>query len=965
MKLLLIILISATFVIAGVFSVDYLWKTQQQAVDGRAETKFSGHKHGEEFEKHFGKGTGKPALDPQQALAAFRIAPDFQIELVAAEPLVVDPVAMAWDESGHLYVVEMRGFMRNLEGEGEDDPVGQVVVLFDDNKDGTMDRNIVFADKLVNPRAIAIVKDGILIGEPPNLLFCPDSDRDFQCDEKIRIGAYANNRGGNVEHSENALYYGLDNWLYNAKSDRKLQFKNGKLVEKPTLFRGQWGITQDNLGRLYYNNSINLITADFYPAEHVYDRFAGTIPAGLGISLTDEDELHSVRETPGVNRGYVEGVLREDRRLRKPTAASGLLAYRGGQLPEIYDGDVFVTEPAANVIAHFKIESNGLELEAKHQLYEDPEWRRREFLASTDERFRPVDIKTGPDGALYVIDMYRGLIQYKVYLTDYLRKYVLQQELEQPLGMGRIYRIVHKDGGDMESVPQLANLSGEQLAYALTGKSSWQRDTAQRLLVAGQYDGAVDTLRNILHDASGPGVIHALWTLKGLNALAREDVLPVLQSDDYSSVVQALRAGHEVLQVDDVLGLLDSEKQEDILRQQIIFNLSRWPESRQVQRTLIALLDSHIANPYLNQAILATVKELEMTFLSLLLAEEAWQNESGERAAFLVSLARSAYLSARGDLRAGELQTGHIEQLLDLIIQSVNIQIWQQKALLEGIASSVTYRNFEPVMMAVKPKFFTDSKLRAALPQIVDAAGRAFTWPDDVRIDGVPPLTEEQEAMMAKGEEFYGICANCHGREGAGVAGLAPSLVNSPWVTGPPEWLGRMILQGITGPIEVDGEVWEKTMPGHAQQLELDNEMLAGLMIYIRRSWGNTGSPVDLELVEEIRRATVDRHAPWTVAELESIPFTSPYSAYTGTYKVDFMDMALSDRGGKLFAKPSWGEPMAMRHVYQQLYSGSTSRGEVTLDFMLDDAGNVSGVTMVMGENKVFLPKVDESKNSE
>ena len=193
-----------------------------------------------------------PVLTPAEALDSFSIAPGFAIEPVAAEPLVEDPVAIAWDEAGNLYVAEMRGFMPDAYGTGQTAAVGAVVRLADLDGDGVYDRREVLADKLVLPRAVAIVNEGLLFAEPPNLWLCPNTDgraATIRCDDRVSLGAYGD-QPGSVEHAENGLLMGLDNWLYSAKSARRLRIDQGRLVSEPTLFRGQWGISKDNAGRL-------------------------------------------------------------------------------------------------------------------------------------------------------------------------------------------------------------------------------------------------------------------------------------------------------------------------------------------------------------------------------------------------------------------------------------------------------------------------------------------------------------------------------------------------------------------------------------------------------------------------------------------------------------------------------------------------------------------------------------------
>ena len=202
-----------------------------------------------------------PVLSPEEALDAFATAPGFNIELVAAEPLVEDPVAITWDEDGRLYVAEMRGFMPDAFGTGQTAPVGMVVRLTDADEDGRLDRREVLLDALVLPRAIAVVNAGLLVGEPPDLWLCPTAtgrSADIDCAARKRIGDYGDPASNSVEHDENGLLPGLDNWLYNAKSARRLRLLGGELEVEETLFRGQWGIAQDDDGRLYYNTNSNL-----------------------------------------------------------------------------------------------------------------------------------------------------------------------------------------------------------------------------------------------------------------------------------------------------------------------------------------------------------------------------------------------------------------------------------------------------------------------------------------------------------------------------------------------------------------------------------------------------------------------------------------------------------------------------------------------------------------------------------
>ena len=462
---------------------------------------------------------------PQKALDTLKMAPGFRVELVAAEPLVEDPVAMAWDGEGRLWVVEMRGFMPDVDGTGEDVRNGQVVVLEDTNADGKMDKSTVFLDKLQMPRAIAMVEGGVLVSEPPYLWYCEDTDGDLVSDRKTEVfKGYG--KQGPVEHTENALTPAIDNWMYNAKSSRRVQFKEGKIISDKTRSRGQWGLAMDDYGRLYYTTNSNYLFSDW------------DIYHNLGTKFTKrpvkDSSVYPIRVNPGINRGYKGKMLRDDGRLNRITAISGPAIYRGGQYPDDYIGSAFIPEPAANVLTlHTLQESDGgKRLKSNHELYKDDKWGKREFLASPDERFRPVSTYHGPDGCIYVVDMYRGILQHKVYVTSFLRKQILERGLDKPLGLGRIYRIVYDENPVDYSSPKLQDAAVDRLIKTLSHRNGWWRSTAQRLLVERNDKSAIPALKKTATVAeSHLARIHALWTLHGMNALDHETSVAALEDE--------------------------------------------------------------------------------------------------------------------------------------------------------------------------------------------------------------------------------------------------------------------------------------------------------------------------------------------------------------------------------------------------------------------------------------------------
>jgi mono/diheme cytochrome c family protein len=472
--------------------------------------------------------SSSPALSPKQSLKKMEVEEGFKVELIAAEPLVHSPTAMSFDEKGRMWVVEMQSYMLDTLGTGEEQPSGNIVILEDKDQDGTFESRTVFMDSLVMPRAICLIEDGILVAEPPFLWYITiQNDRPSKkvlVDDEYAIG-------GNVEHQPNGLVRALNNRIYNAKSDKRYRKVGDEWIIEKTHFRGQWGIAQDNYGRLYYNhNSANVLGDYFLPgfgATNTNQRKVG----GFNETIVPDNRVYPSRPTSGVNRGYMDGILDSNLRLVNFTAASALTIYRGDLFDNEYSFNAFVPEPAANLIKRNILRENGNTIEG-NQAYEE-----KEFLRSVDVRFRPVTISNGPDGALYVVDMYRGIIQHKTYLTDYLIGEIKLRELDHPNSYGRIYRIAPKKS-KRESVSFSTN--AEELVSLLAHPNGWTRDKAQQLLIDKKVTEAVPKLRALLKDSDNSlARIHALWTLEGLGAITSEDVIPLLNQRDWHVQMQA------------------------------------------------------------------------------------------------------------------------------------------------------------------------------------------------------------------------------------------------------------------------------------------------------------------------------------------------------------------------------------------------------------------------------------------
>ncbi|WP_434547555.1 DUF7133 domain-containing protein [Parapedobacter pyrenivorans] len=468
-------------------------------------------------------------LSPAASLRAMEVAEGFDVELVASEPLVAAPVAMTFDERGRMWIVEMDGYMPDTLGTGEEAPVGRIVILEDRNGDGRMDERTVFLDSLVMPRAICLVDGGLLMAEPPNLWFY-EIEADRPIGKTLVDSVYAD--GGNVEHQPNGLLRALDNWIYSAKYDRRYRrLPDGTWQKGKTHFRGQWGISQDNWGRLYYNDNSSNLSGDYFPPGLGVGNPNQRNVAGYGEVVVPDKRVYPVHPTTGVNRGYMDGVLDSAGRLLNFTAACGPLVYRGGVITGM---NAFVAEPSANLIKRNVLKTEGY-LVSGEQAYQG-----REFLASHDERFRPVNLYDGPDGSLYILDMYRGIIQHSTYLTPYLKNEIAVRGLTLPLGMGRIYRVFPKaEKGDRVTMPQRT----DSLIALLGHPNGWVRDKAQHVLIDRQANDAAGALRSLLQTGRNPlQVIHALWTLEGLGLLTIDDVRLVLRYPQWQVQAQALAA---------------------------------------------------------------------------------------------------------------------------------------------------------------------------------------------------------------------------------------------------------------------------------------------------------------------------------------------------------------------------------------------------------------------------------------
>jgi putative membrane-bound dehydrogenase-like protein len=481
-----------------------------------------------------------PALPPEEALKTFYMPPGYRVELVASEPLIQEPVALDWDLDGRLWAVEMPGFMADIRGSNEHDPIGRVVVLEDTNGDGRMDKRTVFADHLVLARSLKVLDRGVLVAEPPNVWQMRDTNGDLRMDTKELVTDRYGRFEGDPQNNANGFYWAMDNRMYTAgQSDIQLRLKDGVFEIQPTLARGEWGVTQDDAGRTYRNTNESALHVDLVPTSYYARNPNLARTRGSYERLADENpELNTVwpvRPNPGTNRAYQIGIDREDGSLARFTAVCAPLVYRGDRLPAELYGNVFVAEPAANLVSRIIVSDNGTGLRARKA------YDRGEFLASTDERFRPVFLTNAPDGTLYIADMYRGIIEHRISITEYLRDQIVARKLEQPTGYGRIYRVMHETTRRDTTRP-FASASPQLLVDALSHPNGWRRDTAQRLLVERGAKTVIPALSALAAKAPDWRTrLHALWTLDGVDAIQPANVVAALEDPSRDVRAAAIR----------------------------------------------------------------------------------------------------------------------------------------------------------------------------------------------------------------------------------------------------------------------------------------------------------------------------------------------------------------------------------------------------------------------------------------
>ncbi len=566
---------------------------------------------------------------PEESLAEFEIQDDgYYIEVVAAEPLVDQPVLCTWDGDGNLYVAEMATYMNDIAGSDTLTQRSQVVRLEDTDGDCRMDKRIIFAKDLKLPRVILPLDDRILIGETDtnDLYAYRDTDGDGVADER-ELWWQGGNRGGNLEHQHSGLIWAMDNWIYSTKSNYRLRYQNGKVI-KQTINndQGQWGLTQDNVGKVVYvdagsgrgpvHHLFPSIYTTWEPEWAEEESFRQTYAID---NIFDSHSGFSAMTDTGGNKGF--------------TSACGQSVFRGDRLPADMQGDLFFGEPVGRLLRRSRWVKDDMGRRVLKNIYPG-----KEFIRSTDANFRPVNSATGPDGTLYMVDMQQGIIQESAWVPEgsFIHRAIKWYGLDQNIHNGRIYRIRHKDY-ELGERPQLLSKTPAQLIEYLSHPNGWWRDEAQKLIVLKGDTSIVPQLQQIVaSDSSDYGRLHALWTLEGLDAINMNYLQTAFDNTDANVRAAAVRMSeryfHKDISLLSKLEPLADDPHHDVVIQ-LLLSMSTLvtPETRALAEKV---LTAHPTNTYLTEID----QELNKT----------WFAEQAEKAAMAAMAAEERELMTAG-----------------------------------------------------------------------------------------------------------------------------------------------------------------------------------------------------------------------------------------------------------------------------------------------------------------------------
>jgi len=741
------------------------------------------------------------ARTPEEEAAGFMLPAGYRMELIAAEPDVISPTLIEFDGNGRMYVGEMISYMMDAAASREHEPISRISRWESTKGDGRYDKRTVFVDKLVAPRMILPLQDGVILTsetDSDDLVKWSDTNGDGVADKReVVFSGIGQSGDANIEHQKAGLLWNMDNWIYTTYNPFRIRWTPSGFLREPTGPNGgQWGLASDDDGKPWFVDAGGERGPMNFQFPIHYGAFTPCQPAGRGArggragAPPPPPAAPNPNCPPGMENGFekdfavvwpapsigdMQGGLPRTRmpaqNLNHFTATTGPAIVRGDKLPADLKGDLLFTEPVGRLIRRAAIEN----IEGLTQLRNV--YPAAEFITSADQLFRPVNISNAPDGTVYIADMYHGIIQEREWSGpgSYLRAKIEQYQLDKIASHGRIWRLRY-DGRPAVTAtetnigqpaipaiqptfepPRMYGETPAQLVAHFTHPNGWWRDTAQRLLILKQDQSVVPALQQVARTPDNLlARFHAIWTLEGLGALDATLVREAMKDQNARMRVQAIRASETLYKAgdkslaDDYRALTKDADPNVAIQAMLTVNLFKLPDAADVIK------------------------------------------------------ATQAANNAKGVALIGE---------------------------------------------------------RLLTPTTTNFGGRRGTY------------TPEDEKRLQQGSDVFGaVCFACHGTDGTGKAMdnapagtmMAPSIAGSPRVQGHRDYVIKVLLGGLTGPL--DGRTYRDVMV----PMGGTDEWVAGIASYVRNSFGNSAGMVAPADVARVRAEMAARKSMWTVPELEA-----------------------------------------------------------------------------------------------
>jgi len=732
----------------------------------------------------------------------FLLPPGYRMEIVASDPDVISPGVIEFDGNGRMYVSELVSYMMTADAANEHDPISRISRWESTKGDGVYDKHTVFADRLVAPRMILPLGDGVILTsetDSDDIIRLTDTNGDGVADKReVVYTGIGQNGDANIEHQKAGLVWNLDNWIYTTYNPFRIRWTPSGFLKEPTGPNGgQWGLGTDDDGKAWFvdaggergpmNFQYPIHYGAFTPCQAASQRGAARGTAAPAVAANPncppgmengfEKDFATVWPAPSIGdmQGGIYRIRMPFQNLNHFTATTGPAIFRGDALPADLKGQLLFTEPVGRLIRRASVDNVEGLTELKNV------YPQSEFITSEDQLFRPVNISNAPDGTLYIADMYHGIIQEREWSGpgEYLRAKIEQYQLDKIVSYGRVWRLRYDGRPAVEKTdtnigqpaiapirprfapPHMYSETPAQLVAHLTDPNGWWRDMAQRLIVLKQDTSVVPALQQMARtNESINGRIHALWTLEGLSALDAGLTRELMHDKNPRLRIQAIRASE----------------------------------------TLYKAGDKSFADDYR-----AMTKDAD------------------------VNVAIQGMLSA---------------------------SLFKLKDLAEVVKATQASHKEKGVAL------IGDRLLAPSTPAFGTGGGRR----------GAPPTPAEEKRLQQGSDIFGAVCFACHGSDGTGTpmegapAGtmLAPPLAGSPRVQAHRDYIVKVLMRGLNGPI--DGKSYRDVM------VPLDNtdEWIASVASYVRTSFGNSGDMVTPADVARVRAEIAAHKTPWTVPELEA-----------------------------------------------------------------------------------------------